>query len=176
MLAAAIALALVAHTTAPAAGQPSRWGEHEWRNGTGFLSRHYFGNRTGFPSAHYLRNSTQLGSIHHLFNATSAGSSHFWENGVRPGSRHYWHNGYEAGSRHYWENGRGCLSRYGWADTTTCSSGEAVVLQVLCVAQVIDIAPCHAVNALFDEWADRSAFTGPGDFTEVLARMRQPNL
>lgn len=173
MLAAAIALALVAQTTAPAAGEPALWGEHEWRNGAGFLSRHYFENRTGFPSAHYLLNSTRPGSIHHLFNATSAGSSHFWENGVRPGSRHFWKNGHEPGSRHYWENGRGCLSRYGWANTTSCTAAEVRVLQVLCVAEAIDIAPCRAVNALFDDWATRSDFTGPGYFADILARMRQ---
>lgn len=169
MLLAAVAAALLAQT----APDGARWGEHEWVNGTGFLSRHYFENRTSFPSSHYLRNSVQAGSIHHLFNATSPGSSHFWENGLRPGSRYFWENGGEPGSRHYWENGRGCLSRYGWANTTTCTSAEVVVLQVLCVAGVIDIAPCRAVNAELDDWVSRSDFTGPGYFTDVLARMRQ---
>lgn len=175
MIAAALALALVAQTPDPTSGQAARWGEHEWVNGTGFLSRHYFENRTGFPSAHHLLNSTQVGSIHHLFNATPAGSSHFWENGVRPGSRYYWDNGREPGSRHYWENGRGCLSRYGWANTTACSSGETVVFQVLCIARKIDVAPCRAVNARLDEWLSRSDFYGSGHSADVVARMREPN-
>lgn len=173
MLAAAIALALVAQTAAPASGQAARWGEHEWGDGTGVLSRHYFENRTGFPSAHYLRNSTHSGSIHHLFNATSPGSAHFWENGLLPGSRHFWENGVAPGSRHYWENGRGCLSRYGWLTATTCTSGEVVILQILCVAWVIDISPCRVVNAQLDDWVAASGFTNSGYFADVLARMRQ---
>lgn len=170
MLAAALAFAILAQT-APTEGV--RWGEHEWLNGTGFLSRYHFVNRTGFPSAHYLRNDTGSGSIHYLFNATTEGSSYFWENGVRPGSRYFWRTGHEPGSRYYWEHGQGCLSRYGWRGAaTTCTSGEVVVFQTLCIARAIDVAPCRAINAELDQRVSRSDSSASTYSAGVLARMR----
>lgn len=152
------------------------WGQHEWDNGAGFLSRHYFENRTGFPSGHQLENGTGPGTIHHLISGTGAGSAHAWLNGYDAGSAHFWENGYDPGSRHYWANGRGCLSEFGWRAGAACTSGEAVVFQILCIARAVQLDPCRAINARLDDWLSRDTdpFTGaPGLSSEAVARMRE---
>ena len=170
MLAAAIALILAASPQ-----QASPWGQYQWDNGTGFLSRYYFENRTGFPSGYMLANSTRAGSFYYLLNGTGPGSAYFWQNRTASGSAHFWENGYEAGSRHYWYNGRGCLSAFGWRNGAACTGGETLVLQVLCIAQAVDIDPCRAVNARVDDWLrrDRNPFSGaPVTSAETVALMR----
>lgn len=172
MLVALVSLALAAsapqETTTP-------WGQHAWDNGTGFLSRHYFENGVGFPSAHQLYNGTGPGTIQHLISGTGGGSAHAWLNGHAPGSAHYWENGLEPGSRHYWVNGRGCLSDLGWRVGAACTSGEAMVFQILCIARAVDVAPCKAINARLDDWLSRDTdpLSGaPGLSTEAVAQMR----
>ncbi|HZW16088.1 MAG TPA: hypothetical protein VFF66_07515 [Brevundimonas sp.] len=171
MLAAAIALILAASPQ-----QASPWGQYQWDNGTGFLSRHYFENRTGFPSGYMLVNSTRAGSFHYLLNGTGPGSAYFWQNGTASGSAYFWQNGLDAGSRHYWYNGSGCLSEFGWRNGAACTGGETLVLQVLCIAQAVDIDPCRAINARLDDHLSRDIHPwsgAPGASTETIARMRE---
>ena len=156
MLAAAIALILAASPQ-----QASPWGQYQWDNGTGFLSRYYFENRTGFPSDYMLANSTRAGSVHYLLNGTGPGSAYFWQNGL------------DAGSRHYWFNGRGCLSDFGWRNGAACTGGETLVLQVLCIAQAVDIDPCRAINARLDDHLSRDwVLRVPGASAGTITRMR----
>ena len=156
--------------------QVSPWGQHQWDNGTGFLSHHHFENRTGFPSGYMLANSTRAGSFHYLLNGTGPGSAYFWLNRTASGSAHFWENGHDAGSRHYWYNGRGCLSRFGWRNGAVCTSGEALVLQVLCIAQAVDIDPCRAINVRLDDQLSRDSVlieVVPGASAETVALMRE---
>ena len=171
MLAAAFALIVAASLQ-----QASPWGQHQWDNGTGVLSRYYFENRTGFPSGYMLANSTRTGSFHYLLNGTGPGSAYFWSNGTAVGSAYFWRNGVEPGSRYYWNNGRGCLSGFGWRNGAACTAGETLVLQVLCIAQAVDIDPCRAINGRLDNQLSRDRdidfVPGPGTGAETVALMR----
>ena len=168
MLAAAFALILAASLQ-----QASPWGQHQWDNGTGYLSRYYFENRTGFPSDYMLANSTRAGSVHYLLNGTGPGSAYFWQNRTASGSAHFWENGYEGGSRHYWYNGRGCLSDFGWRNGAACTGSETLVLQVLCIAEAVELPPCDAINARLDAWLERSSGLSSSDPTAAIVRMRE---
>ncbi|GAA0870359.1 hypothetical protein GCM10009116_21950 [Brevundimonas basaltis] len=175
MLVPAFILAL---TVAPAQ-ETASWGQHEWDNGTGFLSRQYFENGRGYPSGHLFENGIKAGSIRYLVSGDGRGSAHFWLNSRDPGSAFFWRNGRDPGSRHYWDNGRGCLSELGWRLGAACSSADTLILQTLCIAKAIDIPPCRPINARLDDWLSRE--TGdviyPGDlsihsYADLVVRMR----
>ena len=168
MLAAALALSLA---VAPYQ-QTADWGDHEWRNGVGVLSEHYFGNGSGFPSAWALENGARAGSFHHLIFATTPGSAYFWDNGVEAGSAYFWRNGMEPGSQYYWRNGQGCLSEFGWRNGAVCDASQVLTFQTLCVARAIDVAPCRSINARLDDWLARSSGLSSGDPAAAIARMR----
>ena len=157
MLAAAIALILAASPQ-----QASPWGQYQWDNGTGFLSRYYFENRTGFPSGYMLANSTRAGSFYYLLNGTG------------PGSAYFWRFGRTAGSEHYWRYGRGCLSETGWRYGARCTGAEALILKTACIAAVIDISPCQAIRTRLDEWLAGTGSISSTRPSDVVAEMRQP--
>ena len=169
MLVAALALAL--SLTPPQ--QTAGWGDHEWRSGVGMLSEHYFRNGSGFPSSYELVNGARPGSFYHLIFGTRLGSAYFWTHGTEAGSAWFWRNGLDPGSRHYWRNGQACLSEYGWREGAICDGQEILTFQSLCVARVIDVPPCRAINARLEDWLEGASGQSTGDPAAVVARMRE---
>lgn len=172
MLATVLALAVLA--AAPQTPPTYAWGDREWSHGRGPLSRHYFEYGRHYPSSHELSYGEDVGSFYYLIYGNQVGSSYFWRYGRAEGSVYFWRFGRTAGSRYYWRYGRGCLSQFGWRNGAACTGGEALVLQILCIAQAIDIDPCRAINARLDERLSRDSLTFvPGASAETVARMRE---
>lgn len=170
MIAAALAVALFAGLqTAPG----HAWGEREWEYGRGPLSRHYFESGEGYPSGHELSYGNRTGSFYYLIFGDQSGSAYFWRYGTLPGSAYFWRYGRAAGSEHHWRYGSGCLSESGWRDGASCTGPEVVVLQTVCIARAVDIAPCHAVNGRLEAWLANAGGLGTRPPADAVAEMRR---
>lgn len=171
MLATALAAAMLA--AAPQVSPGYVWGEREWEYGRGPLSRHYLEYGNGYPSRRELLYGNRAGSFYYLIFGREVGSSYFWRYGNTAGSAYFWRYGRTPGSRHHWRYGRGCLSEQGWRDGGACTGAEVLVLQTACIAEVIDIPPCRAVNAHLDEWLASAGSLSSRPPAEVVADMRR---
>ncbi|MBA4804888.1 MAG: hypothetical protein H2038_09585 [Brevundimonas sp.] len=172
MVAAALAAAVLA--TAPQDRPGHAWGEQEWTYGRGPTSRHYFEYGDRYPSGHELAYGRGAGSFYYLIFGDQIGSAYFWRYGRTEGSAYFWRYGRTGGSADFWRYGRGCLSETGWREGAACTGAEVLVLQTACIAQVVDIAPCRAINARLDEWLANAGTISSRPPADVVAEMRRP--
>tara|TARA_R110002124_G_scaffold165121_2_gene332503 strand:- start:35387 stop:36235 length:849 start_codon:yes stop_codon:yes gene_type:complete len=145
------------------------YGRAAWAAGNGRLSRDGFQYGTGPGTAEYLQFGTGPLSAYFFAYGTARNSEYDWRNGQGPGSAYFWRNGQGRGSSYHWRNGDGCLSERGWSIGAQCTDAEADMLLVLCVARVVHVEYCDAVNSRLDEWL--STRTDSRD-TDWLRRMR----
>lgn len=152
LLGGALSDVAAAQTSQPqqATSDAVAYGRETWIRGRGRLSQQGFVAGTGTGSAYSLRYGADRPGLYFLRNGTGPGSEYFWRYGVEVGSAYFWRHGTDAGSEQYWRRGEGCLSQRGWETGATCTALQADLLITFCVAGVMNIELCQAVNDTID--------------------------
>ena len=170
---ALVIAALVAAWQAAPPGNPIS--RHEWLHGRSEMSAYSLRYGNGVGSLYFMRHGDGPGSFYYAAYGDEPGSIYYWRYGRAEGSRYFWRFGRTPGSAYFWRYGNGCLSQQGWSNGggDRCGPKASPILLTLCIARVLDIEPCAAIDPELDAWVARRDSSSGFRLAERLAEVRE---